>query len=83
MEVNVRNLKQYFGRTRAVDDISFTFEGGHIFGFVGPNGAGKTTAMRILATLDEPLEGDATVDGISVVQEPEKTRRMVGSLGPI
>jgi len=78
MEVNVRNLKRYFGKTRAVDDISFTFTGGHIFGFVGPNGAGKTTAMRILATLDEPMEGDATVDGISVVQDPEKARRLIG-----
>jgi ABC-2 type transport system ATP-binding protein len=78
VEVKVRNLKQYFGKTRAVDDISFSFSGGHIFGFVGPNGAGKTTTMRILATLDEPMSGDATVDGISVVQDPEKARRLVG-----
>jgi len=78
MEVSVRNLKQYFGKTRAVDDISFSFRGGHIFGFVGPNGAGKTTAMRILATLDEPMDGDATVDGISVVQDPEKARKLIG-----
>lgn len=78
MEINVRNLKRYFGNTRAVDDISFTFTGGHIFGFVGPNGAGKTTAMRILATLDEPMAGDATVDGISVVQDPEKARKLIG-----
>ena len=78
VEVNVQNLKQYFGKTRAVDDISFSFRGGHIFGFVGPNGAGKTTAMRILATLDEPTSGDATIDGISVVQDPEKARKLVG-----
>ena len=78
MEVNVRNLKQYFGQTRAVDDISFSFTGGHIYGFVGPNGAGKTTAMRILATLDEPMSGDATVDGVSVVQDPEKARKLIG-----
>jgi len=78
VEVSVRNLKQYFGRTRAVDDVSFSFSGGHIFGFVGPNGAGKTTTMRILATLDEPMSGDATVDGISVVQDPEKARKLVG-----
>jgi len=78
VEVNVRNLKQYFGKTRAVDDISFSFTGGHIYGFVGPNGAGKTTAMRILATLDEPMSGDATVDGVSVVQDPEKARKLIG-----
>jgi len=78
MEVCVENLKRCFGKTKAVDGISFTFSSGHIFGFVGPNGAGKTTAMRILATLDEPTAGDAYADGVSVVQEPEKTRRLVG-----
>jgi ABC-2 type transport system ATP-binding protein len=78
MRVNVVNLKKYYGRTRAVDNISFAFTTGQIFGFVGPNGAGKSTTMRILATLDEPTAGDAFVDGISVVEEPEKARRLVG-----
>ena len=34
--------------------------------------------MRILATLDEPTAGDATIDGVSVVEEPEKAHRLVG-----
>jgi ABC-2 type transport system ATP-binding protein len=78
MRINVVHLKKYYGRTRAVDDISFAFTSGQIFGFVGPNGAGKSTTMRILATLDEPSGGDAFVDGVSVVEEPEKARRLVG-----
>jgi ABC-2 type transport system ATP-binding protein len=78
MEVRVENLKRYFGRTRAVDGISFAFHSGQIVGFVGPNGAGKTTTMRILATADEPTEGDAFIDGASVVQEPEKVHTRVG-----
>jgi ABC-2 type transport system ATP-binding protein len=78
MDVKVDNLKRHFGGTRAVDGISFTFSSGHIFGFVGPNGAGKTTTMRILATLDEPSSGDATIDGVSVVDYPEKARHFVG-----
>lgn len=78
MLVRVQNLKKYFGETKAVDDISFTFAPGEIVGFVGPNGAGKTTTMRILATLDDPTDGEAFVDGISAVQEPEKARRLVG-----
>jgi ABC-2 type transport system ATP-binding protein len=78
MRVEVVRLKKYFGPTRAVDDISFTFASGQIFGFVGPNGAGKTTTMRILATLDEPTDGNAYLDGVSVVEEPEKARRLVG-----
>ena len=78
MKIEVSHLKKHFGKTRAVDDISFTFSAGHVVGFVGPNGAGKTTTMRILATLDEPTEGDAFVDGISVVEEPERARALVG-----
>jgi ABC-2 type transport system ATP-binding protein len=76
--VQILNLKKHYGATRAVNDISFTFESGQIFGFVGPNGAGKSTTMRILATLDEPTSGDALIDGISVVEEPEKSHALVG-----
>jgi ABC-2 type transport system ATP-binding protein len=78
MKVSVVELKKHYGRTRAVDDISFHFASGQIFGFVGPNGAGKTTTMRILATLDEPTGGDAYIDGVSVTQYPEKARKLVG-----
>jgi ABC-2 type transport system ATP-binding protein len=78
MRVNVVHLKKSYGQTKAVDDISFGFTTGQIFGFVGPNGAGKTTTMRILATLEEPTEGNAFVDGVSVVQYPEKARKLVG-----
>lgn len=78
MQVNIINLVKDFGVTRAVDDISFTFSSGHIFGFVGPNGAGKTTTMRILATLDEPTSGDATIDGVSIVESPETARQLIG-----
>ncbi len=78
MEVHIAHLRRYFPNTKAVDDISFSFHGGQIYGFVGPNGAGKTTTMRILATLDDPTSGDIFVDGVSVVQYPDRVRKMVG-----
>src|SRR5207249_1488972 len=78
MREQTANLKKHYGPTRAVDDISFSFTSAQIFGFGGPNGAGKSTTMRILATLDEPTAGDAFIDGISVVEEPEKSHRLVG-----
>ena len=78
MKIEVVNLKKHFGVTRAVDDVSFAFSSGQVVGFVGPNGAGKTTTMRILATLDEPTAGDALIDGVSVVEEPERARRLIG-----
>ena len=76
--IELRRLHRYFGRTKAVDDVSFEVQRGHVFGYIGPNGAGKTTSMRILATLDMPTEGDAFVDGFSVVEDPDRVRRRLG-----
>jgi ABC-2 type transport system ATP-binding protein len=78
MLVRVENLKKYFGKTKAVDDITFGFSSGQIVGFVGPNGAGKTTTMRVMATIDYPTNGDVLLDGVSAVQYPEKARKLVG-----
>jgi len=78
MKVQVKNLRKEFGKTVAVDNISFSFDTGHVFGFVGPNGAGKTTTMRIISTIDEPTSGDVLVNGISVCEEPELARRAIG-----
>ncbi len=76
--IEFRNLHRHFGRLRAVNNISFKAYPGQVMGFIGPNGAGKTTAMRILATLDTPTAGDAFVNGYSVVDDPDKVRRVVG-----
>ncbi len=78
MRLRVEHLKRSFGDIKAVDDVSFSVAAGEIYGFVGPNGAGKTTTMRILATLDEPTAGDALLDGVSLVQQPEWARRTLG-----
>lgn len=64
----------------AVDNLSFTANRGEIFGLLGPNGAGKTTTLRMLATLIRPDEGDATLDGVSVVKDPDTVRSRIGFL---
>jgi len=64
----------------AVDDLSFTAYEGEIFGLLGPNGAGKTTTLRMLATLIRPDSGDALLNGVSVVKEPDKVRASIGFL---
>ncbi|TWT76310.1 putative ABC transporter ATP-binding protein YbhF [Planctomycetes bacterium CA13] len=76
--IELRRLHRFFGKTKAVNDVSFSVPRGHVFGYIGPNGAGKTTSMRILATLDLPSYGDAFVDGFSVVNDPELVRRRLG-----
>jgi len=64
----------------AVDGLSFSVRRGEIYGLLGPNGAGKTTTLRILSTLIKPNEGDAVIDGHSVVSEPDKVREKLGFL---
>ena len=64
----------------AVDNLSFTAYRGEIFGLLGPNGAGKTTTLRMLSTLIRPDSGDALLNGISVVKEPDKVRSHIGFL---
>lgn len=78
MEIKVNNLTRRFGFVTAVDNVSFSFKSGDIFGFIGPNGAGKTTTIRIMATLDIPSEGDVFYDGVSSLLYPEEARRLVG-----
>lgn len=78
MQANVQNLKRHFGVTRAVDDVSFSVRSGDVVGFVGPNGAGKTTTLRIMATLDEPTDGDVFIDDVSVREMPEHVRNRIG-----
>ena len=76
--IEFRHLHRYFGRLKAVNDVSFRAYRGQVMGFIGPNGAGKTTSMRILATLDVPTSGDAFINGYSVIDDPDKVRKIVG-----
>ena len=62
-ELEVRSLSKRYGRTIAVDDLSFSVDAGQVTGFLGPNGAGKTTTMRALLGLLEPSAGEALVEG--------------------
>lgn len=64
----------------AVADLSFTAKKGEIYGLLGPNGAGKTTTLRIISTLIKPDSGDALLDGVSVVENPDKVRQKIGFL---
>ena len=61
--IEVRGLTKRYGRTVAVDGLSFRVEPGRVTGFVGPNGAGKSTTMRVLLGLDSADAGEARVGG--------------------
>ncbi len=61
--IEVERLSKRYGRTVAVDDLSFTVRPGRVTGFLGPNGAGKSTTMRMVLGLDRPSAGRVLVDG--------------------
>jgi ABC-2 type transport system ATP-binding protein len=61
--IAVEDLHKRYGKTLAVDGLSFTVEPGKVVGFLGPNGAGKTTTLRILLGLVHANSGQATILG--------------------
>jgi ABC-type multidrug transport system ATPase subunit len=69
----------YPGGTRALDGVTIDIPRG-MFGLLGPNGAGKSTLMRSVATLQTPSEGKIRFNGIDVIAEPDKLRRVLGYL---
>ena len=59
-----RHLTKRYGKTLAVDGLSFTVAPGLVTGFLGPNGSGKSTTMRMILGLDVPDAGSSTVHGV-------------------
>ncbi len=75
--LEVKQLSKQYAKTLAVDRISFEIQKGEIFALIGPNGAGKTTTIRMISTLLTPTDGDATVNGFSILRDPEKVRQNI------
>lgn len=76
----VKNLVKHFGKTRAVDGISFSIEKGEIFGFLGPNGAGKTTTIRCLMSFIKPTSGSVSIFGLSSQNQLSEINKKIGYL---
>ena len=76
--IEINNLSKSYGKTKALDNVSFNVKRGELFGLIGPDGAGKTTLFRLLTTLLTPDEGSATVDGRDIVKDYLNIRSAVG-----
>ncbi len=61
--IEARHLTKRYGKTVAVDEVSFVVRPGRVTGFLGPNGAGKSTTMRMVLGLDAPSAGSVLIDG--------------------
>lgn len=75
--LEVKQLSKQYAKVLAADKVSFEIKKGEIFALIGPNGAGKTTTIRMISTLLTATEGDAVVNGYSILKEPEKVRQNI------
>ena len=73
--INVNGISKSFGKTQAVNDVSFEVQKGRIFGLLGPNGAGKTTTIRMINFILTPDTGSIGINGIEASPE---TQKMIG-----
>lgn len=78
--IEVKNLVKRYGNHTAVDHLSFQIEKGKIYGFLGPNGAGKSTTMNMITGYIASTEGQITIDGHDILEEPEAAKKCIGYL---
>jgi ABC-2 type transport system ATP-binding protein len=76
--IQVSRFRKTYGRTIAVDDISFEVSEGEIFGLIGPNGAGKTTTMECVEGLRTPDRGTISVLGLDPFRDVYKLQDRIG-----
>ena len=77
--IAVRDLYKRYGRTVAVDGLSFDVQPGRVTGFLGPNGSGKSTTLRVIVGLDAPTRGTVSVNG-SAYRAHHRPLHEVGAL---
>ncbi|GFN36575.1 ABC transporter ATP-binding protein [Tepidimicrobium xylanilyticum] len=78
--ISVDHLTKCYGDFKAVDNISFEIDEGHVYGFLGPNGAGKSTIMNIITGCLSATEGHVRICGYDIFEEPYKAKRLIGYL---
>ena len=76
--IECQHLTRAYGRTLALNDVSFAVPPGSIFALLGPNGAGKTTTLKLLLNLVRPTSGRASVLGCDSAQLTQKHFRKIG-----
>lgn len=80
MAITLDRLTKFYGKSRGIEDLSFTVEPGEVFGFLGPNGSGKTTTLRTLMGLIDATSGSATILGRNALLRDPSLRAAIGYL---
>ncbi|MFZ6051060.1 gliding motility-associated ABC transporter ATP-binding subunit GldA [Halocola ammonii] len=80
MSISAKNVTKFYGKQKALDNVSFEVSSGEVIGFLGPNGAGKSTMMKIITCFIPQSEGDVKVCGHDVTSNSIEVRKRVGYL---
>lgn len=81
--ITIENLTKYYGKNRAVNNISFTINDNEILGFLGPNGAGKSTTMNMIAGYLPMTSGKVTIFGHDITRDATNAKLELGYLPEI
>lgn len=81
--IRAEQLSYRYGRTQALQDISFSLQQGEVLGFLGVNGAGKSTTMQILSGNLPFHGGKLTINGVDARRQPLQARATLGFLPEI
>ena len=76
--IEVSRIRKTYGKTVAVDEVSFSVNEGEIFGLIGPNGAGKTTTMECIEGIRKPDAGTISVLGLDPFRQAYKLQERIG-----
>ena len=74
--LKIEHFTKKYGDTKAVDDLCLHIQPGEIYGFIGHNGAGKTTTLKAVSGIMNFDEGEITINGHSVVNEPLECKKV-------
>ena len=71
------NLSKTYGDYEALNNLNLKLNKGEIFALLGQNGAGKSTTINIFLGFVKPTEGVAKINGISVIDHPNETKKFI------
>lgn len=75
--LKIEHLTKVYGDKKAVDDLSLHIAPGEIYGFIGHNGAGKTTTLKSTVGILQFDEGEITINGISIKENPLECKKQI------